>query len=143
MSAEVHGLDQFYASPTGIVAKRLLRARLRAVWPELAGSEILGIGYAGPYIRLWRRRAARPFVHRDLDPRRAGPGALGRGQRGQCLQPARLELRQARAQAVDRVVAAVVVPHAEQPLRALEPRRQILVEEIARPAGRAAAACRA
>ena len=59
MSAEVHGLDQFYASPTGIVAKRLLRARLRAVWPELAGSEVLGIGYAGPYLRLWRRRAAR------------------------------------------------------------------------------------
>ena len=59
MSAEVHGLDQFYASPTGIVAKRLLRARLRAVWPELAGSDVLGVGYAGPYLRLWRRRAAR------------------------------------------------------------------------------------
>ncbi|SUE63380.1 Probable S-adenosylmethionine-dependent methyltransferase MSMEG_2350 [Roseomonas gilardii subsp. rosea] len=59
MSAEVHGLDQFYASPTGIVAKRLLRAKLRAVWPELAGSDVLGVGYAGPYLRLWRRRAAR------------------------------------------------------------------------------------
>ncbi|MFT8243608.1 class I SAM-dependent methyltransferase [Roseomonas sp. BN140053] len=59
MHAEVHGLDAFYASPTGVVAKRLLRLRLRAIWPELAGQEVLGIGHAGPYLRLWRRRAAR------------------------------------------------------------------------------------
>ena len=59
MHAEVHGLDSFYASPAGIVAKRLLRARLRAVWPELSGRDVLGLGYAGPYLRLWRRRAAR------------------------------------------------------------------------------------
>ena len=59
MHAEVHGLDSFYASATGIVAQRLLRTRLRAVWPELAGREVLGLGHAGPYLRLWRRRAAR------------------------------------------------------------------------------------
>ena len=59
MHAEVHGLDGFYASPTGIVAKRLLRSRLRLVWPELAGCDVLGLGHAGPYLRLWRRRAAR------------------------------------------------------------------------------------
>lgn len=59
MTPEVHALDAFYASPTGVVAKRLLRARLREAWPELAGKDVLGLGHAGPYLRLWRRRARR------------------------------------------------------------------------------------
>ena len=59
MNPEVHGPDAFYATPTGQVARRLLRTRLRALWPELEGREILGLGHAGPYLRLWRRRAAR------------------------------------------------------------------------------------
>lgn len=63
MAAEVHftarGLQGFYEAPLGAVTRRILRARLREVWPELAGREVLGIGHAGPYLRLWRRGAAR------------------------------------------------------------------------------------
>ncbi|WP_426955894.1 methyltransferase domain-containing protein [Muricoccus radiodurans] len=63
MVQEVHftsrGLDGFYAAPLGAVTRRLLRARLRALWPELTGREVLGLGHAGPYLRLWRRGAAR------------------------------------------------------------------------------------
>ncbi|MFC0410282.1 class I SAM-dependent methyltransferase [Roseomonas elaeocarpi] len=73
MSAEVHGFDSFYASPTGVVAKRLLRTRLRALWPELAGREVLGIGHAGPYLRLWRRRAARVVA---VAPAQLHPGTM-------------------------------------------------------------------
>jgi SAM-dependent methyltransferase len=29
------------------------------MWPELAGQEVLGLGHAGPYLRLWRQRAHR------------------------------------------------------------------------------------
>ena len=59
MSLEVHGHREFYASPTGRVAARLLRARLLRLWPDLAGREILGLGHAAPYLRLWRDGAAR------------------------------------------------------------------------------------
>lgn len=54
MSHEVHGLENFYATPSGLVAARLLRDRLRALWPRLPGQSVLGLGYASPFLRLWR-----------------------------------------------------------------------------------------
>ena len=59
MREEIHGLDGFYATPTGLVAARLLRDRLRAFWPALPGLCVLGLGYASPFLRLWRAEAAR------------------------------------------------------------------------------------
>ena len=59
MSHEVHGLGEFYSAPAGRVAARLLRRRLRALWPDLRGQSVLGLGYASPYVRLWREEAAR------------------------------------------------------------------------------------
>ena len=38
---------------------RLLRERLALMWPDLAGQSVLGIGFAAPYLRLWRDHAAR------------------------------------------------------------------------------------
>ncbi len=59
MSHEVHGLENFYATPAGLVAARLLRDRLRALWPLLPGQAVLGLGYASPFLKLWRAEAAR------------------------------------------------------------------------------------
>ncbi|MBR0653897.1 class I SAM-dependent methyltransferase [Plastoroseomonas arctica] len=59
MNAEVHGLEAFYAEPLGRIAGRLLRARLGALWPDLTGQSVLGIGYANPYLGLWRGQAQR------------------------------------------------------------------------------------
>ena len=59
MSQEVHGLGNFYASPAGLVTARLLRDRLRGLWPRLPGQAVLGLGYASPFLRLWRGEAAR------------------------------------------------------------------------------------
>ncbi|MES2712152.1 MAG: methyltransferase domain-containing protein [Pseudomonadota bacterium] len=59
MNAEVHGLEAFYAHPLGRIAARLLRARLAATWPDLTGQAVLGIGYANPYLGLWRGQASR------------------------------------------------------------------------------------
>lgn len=59
MSGEVHGLRDFYASPGGLVTARLLRRRLAALWPDLSGQAVLGLGHATPYLRLWRDQAAR------------------------------------------------------------------------------------
>ena len=50
---------EFYGTARGAVAARLLRTRLRAMWPNLAGQAILGLGHAGPYLRLWRDEAYR------------------------------------------------------------------------------------
>ncbi|MDB5315046.1 MAG: methyltransferase protein [Rhodospirillales bacterium] len=59
MNAEVHGLEAFYGEPLGRMAGRLLRARISALWPDLTGQTVLGIGYANPYLGLWRGQAAR------------------------------------------------------------------------------------
>ena len=59
MHAEVHGLEAFYAAPLGRIAARFLRTRLAAVWPDLTGQSVLGIGYANPYLGLWRGQAQR------------------------------------------------------------------------------------
>ena len=59
MREEIQSLDGFYATPTGLVAARLLRERLRAFWPALPGLSVLGLGYASPFLRLWRAEAAR------------------------------------------------------------------------------------
>jgi SAM-dependent methyltransferase len=56
---EAHHAAEFYATGRGAVVARLLRARLRALWPELRGANVLGLGYAAPYLRLWRDEAAR------------------------------------------------------------------------------------
>ena len=42
---------EFYATARGAVAARLLRARLQALWPDLTGQAVLGLGFAGPYLR--------------------------------------------------------------------------------------------
>lgn len=49
----------FYATRQGTVTAQLLRERLLALWPDLAGQDVLGLGYAVPYLRLWREGARR------------------------------------------------------------------------------------
>jgi Methyltransferase domain len=58
MRHEVHGLRNFYATPAGLVAARLLREQLRALWPPQPGQRILGLGYASPFLRIWRSDGA-------------------------------------------------------------------------------------
>jgi len=59
MTTEVHGLPDFYRSPGGAVAARLVRDRLAALWPVLPGQAVLGVGHAAPYLGLWQREAQR------------------------------------------------------------------------------------
>lgn len=59
MATDVHAAGEFYATARGAVAARLLRERLALLWPSLAGQSVLGIGYASPYLRIWRESAAR------------------------------------------------------------------------------------
>lgn len=59
MSGEVHGLPEFYRAPTGQVAARLIGARITALWPDCAGLDVLGLGWAAPYLELWPRKPGR------------------------------------------------------------------------------------
>ncbi len=56
---EVHSPRHFYGTPPGLVAGRLLRLRLHALWPQLRGQSVLGLGYALPFLRVWREEASR------------------------------------------------------------------------------------
>ena len=84
MRHEVHGLKDFYATPAGLVAGRLLRERLRALWPPRPGDRVLGLGYASPFLRVWRSEGAAcialltPHVPRWRWPRKA-PSATAIG----------------------------------------------------------------
>jgi SAM-dependent methyltransferase len=59
MTTEVHGLAEFYGSRGGDTAARLVAARLAALWPALPGQSVLGLGWAAPYLGLWRAEARR------------------------------------------------------------------------------------
>jgi SAM-dependent methyltransferase len=59
MAADAHTAADFYATAQGAVTARVLRERLLAMWPDLRGQSVLGIGHAAPYLRLWREEAAR------------------------------------------------------------------------------------
>jgi len=59
MAADSHAAADFYGTTRGAVAARLLRERLLALWPDLRGQSVLGVGFAAPYLRVWRPQAAR------------------------------------------------------------------------------------
>ncbi len=59
MSRSENTSPPFYHSASGAVSVRLLRRKLNLIWPDLRGQSVLGMGYAAPYLRLWRSQAAR------------------------------------------------------------------------------------
>ncbi len=59
MATDALTAADFYATPCGAMVARLLRERLGTLWPSLAGQSVLGLGYAAPYLRLWREQARR------------------------------------------------------------------------------------
>jgi SAM-dependent methyltransferase len=62
MAADAHAAADFYGTPRGAVAARLLRDRLELLWPDLHGQSVLGIGFTAPYLRLWRDQAIRSIA---------------------------------------------------------------------------------
>lgn len=69
MAMDVATAADFYATRQGTVTARLIRQRLSALWPDLTGQELLGLGYATPYLRLWREGVRRCIA---LSPAQAG-----------------------------------------------------------------------
>jgi SAM-dependent methyltransferase len=59
MFVDVVDLRNFYAQGLGIVARRFIGRGIRARWTDTTGQRVLGIGYATPYLGLFREEAER------------------------------------------------------------------------------------
>jgi SAM-dependent methyltransferase len=62
MWTDVLDLNDFYSRPLGQMTVRLLRARLRQVWPSVKGETVLGLGYATPFLRPFMEEAERTLA---------------------------------------------------------------------------------
>ena len=71
-------LEAFYASALGRCARDMALRRLLTLWPDLAGCNAVGFGYAAPYLHAYRKSANRIVL---VNP--AGQGAIAhRSSRG-------------------------------------------------------------
>jgi SAM-dependent methyltransferase len=62
MHNDILDLRAFYDSPLGHMARRTIRRRLRALWPDVRRDVILGLGYATPYLGPFRDEAERTIA---------------------------------------------------------------------------------
>lgn len=53
MSLDIVDLREFYINALGQTVRRLLRARLARIWPNVQGETLLAMGYAAPLLRPW------------------------------------------------------------------------------------------
>ena len=54
MSLDVVDLREFYGRPLGSAVRRLLTRRIRARWRNVQGAQLVGLGFAVPYIGMAR-----------------------------------------------------------------------------------------
>jgi SAM-dependent methyltransferase len=74
-------LRDFYRTSLGQIAQRIIRARIRSIWDNVAGLNVLGLGYATPYLLPFRDEAQRviaamPAQQGVLHWPSDGPGAV-------------------------------------------------------------------
>ncbi|MBF0093508.1 MAG: methyltransferase domain-containing protein [Alphaproteobacteria bacterium] len=62
MWTDVIDLRDFYAGGLGQVARRMIRRRIRLIWPDVTGDRVAGLGFATPYLRQFKTEAERVFV---------------------------------------------------------------------------------
>jgi SAM-dependent methyltransferase len=57
MFQDVIELSDFYGSPLGKITARLIRRQIRSLWPSVKGMDLMGLGYAPPFIETFREEA--------------------------------------------------------------------------------------
>ena len=62
MWRDVVDIRDFYATPLGQTARRMIRRRLRHQWSDITGQTVLGLGYPIPYLGTFRNEAARTIA---------------------------------------------------------------------------------
>lgn len=89
MYGQAADLQEFYSSMLGRVALRMLKPRIRRLWPDVHGQRVLGVGYATPFLRSFAAEAERVAA---LMPARQGAvfwssydGSVGEQNGQSCL----------------------------------------------------------
>ncbi|MBF0563068.1 MAG: methyltransferase domain-containing protein [Alphaproteobacteria bacterium] len=59
---DVTDLRDFYASGLGQMAQRMICCAMRIVWPDVTGLRVMGLGFATPYLRLFKGKAERTLA---------------------------------------------------------------------------------
>lgn len=59
---DILDLHDFYRTGPGLVARRLIRRRLRAMWPDVTGMNMMGFGYATPFLGAFHGEAQRTIA---------------------------------------------------------------------------------
>ncbi len=55
-------LRDFYATGLGAVTRRMIRRRIRTLWPDVTGMDVLGLGFTTPYISALKPEATRTLA---------------------------------------------------------------------------------
>ncbi|WP_334130406.1 class I SAM-dependent methyltransferase [Sneathiella sp.] len=64
---DVIDLRNFYHSPLGQVVRRVISRKIRQMWPDLKNFRLLGLGYATPYLNIFRPEAERVISFMPLE----------------------------------------------------------------------------
>lgn len=126
MRCSVDELRAFYRSPIGGVARRLIASRLDEAWGEAVNADVLGLGYASPFLDRFsaaRRTIAAMPAHQGVE---AWP-TVGKN-RALLVDEEQLPFR---AGTFDRVVMVHVLEEAADPARLL-----LEAVRVLSPAGR-------
>ena len=59
MYVDIVELRDFYATPLGQLVCRLTVQRLERLWPDVRGQALVGLGYASPFLEIYRGKAER------------------------------------------------------------------------------------
>ncbi len=57
MHLDVTELAEFYSGPMGSVVRRTIMHRIRDRWPNVRGEVVIGLGYAAPYLGVFKGEA--------------------------------------------------------------------------------------
>jgi SAM-dependent methyltransferase len=115
MSLDVIDLRNFYGTPLGAVARRLVGLKIRTRWPDVTGQTVAGIGFAAPYLSVFREEAERvialmPATQGVLEWPPGGPFAAA------LVEETELPLPDA---SIDRALAVHVLEEADSALETL------------------------
>jgi len=62
MRTDALDIARFYRTPSGRAARDMVQRRIQALWPNVDGLDMLGFGYAPPYLEPFRGQARRTIA---------------------------------------------------------------------------------
>ncbi len=118
-------LEQFYASPLGDAARSMAARRLATLWPDLAGKNVLGYGYAWPYLEPYEAGTNRLVLAMP-----EGQGAIAHeGKRGVATVLTQGQFLPFSDSAFDRILAVHAIEEAETTQATLAELYRVLAPE--------------